>query len=33
MVHKLEDKNVLDCAAQGWERLAERHERNIDAED
>ena len=33
MVHKLEDKYALDCAAQSWERLADRRERDIDAED
>lgn len=33
MVHKLEDKYALDPAAQGWERLAERRERDIEAED
>jgi hypothetical protein len=31
MVHKLEDK-YLDCAAQSWERLADRSERDFDAE-
>jgi hypothetical protein len=33
MVHNLEDKYALDCAAQSWERLADRRERDIDAED
>jgi hypothetical protein len=33
MVHKLEDKYALDCAAQSWERLADRSERDFDAED
>jgi hypothetical protein len=33
MVHKLEDKYALDCAAQSWERLADRRERDIEAED
>ena len=33
MVHKLEDKYALDCAAQSWERLADRRERDIGAED
>ena len=33
MVDKLDDKYALDCAAQSWERLAERRERDIDAED
>ena len=33
VVHKLEDKYALDCAAQSWERLADRRERDIDAED
>jgi hypothetical protein len=33
MVHDLEDKYALDCAARGWERLADRSERDIDAED
>jgi hypothetical protein len=33
MVDKLEDKYALDCAAQSWERLAERREHDIDAED
>jgi len=33
IVHKLEDKYALDCAAQSWERLADRSERDIDAED
>ena len=33
MVHKLEDKYALDRAAQGWERLAERRERDIQPED
>ena len=33
MVHKLEDKYVLDCAAQSCERLADRRERDIEAED
>jgi hypothetical protein len=28
MVHKLEDKYALDCAAQSWERLADRSERD-----
>jgi hypothetical protein len=32
MVHKLEDKYALDRAAQSWERLAERRERDIEAE-
>jgi hypothetical protein len=30
MVHKLEDKCALDHAAQSWERLAERSERDIE---
>jgi len=30
MVHKLEDKYALDHAAQSWERLAERSERDIE---
>jgi hypothetical protein len=33
MVHKLEDKYALDHAAQSWERLAERRERDIEAKD
>ena len=33
MVDKLEDKYALDCAARGWERLAARRERDIEAED
>jgi hypothetical protein len=33
MVDKLEDKYALDCAAQSWERLAERREHDIGAED
>jgi hypothetical protein len=33
MVHKLEDRYALDRAAQSWERLAERRERDIEAED
>ena len=33
VVRKLEDKYVLNCAAQSWERLAERSERDIEAED
>jgi len=33
MVHRLEDKYALDCAAQSWERLADRYERDIAAED
>ena len=32
MVHKLEDKYALDCAAQSWDRLAERREGDIEAE-
>jgi len=33
MVHNLEDKYALDHAAQSWERLAARQERDIEAED
>ncbi len=33
MVHNLEDKYVLDRAAQIWERLAQRRERDIEVED
>lgn len=33
MVDKLEDKYALDCAAQSWERLAARQERDIEIED
>jgi len=33
MVHKLKDKYALDCAAQTWERLAQRRERDIEVED
>ena len=33
MVHKLEDKYALDSAAKSWERLADRRERDIEAED
>jgi hypothetical protein len=33
LVHRLEDKYALDCAAQSWERLADRYERDIAAED
>jgi hypothetical protein len=33
MVDKLDDKYALDCAAQSWERLAARSERDIDPED
>ena len=33
MVHRLEDKYALDCAAQSWERLADLRERDIGAED
>jgi hypothetical protein len=33
MVDRLDDKYALDCAAQSWERLAERRERDIDAKD
>jgi hypothetical protein len=32
-VHNLEDKHALDRAAQSWERLADRHERDVEAED
>ena len=32
VVHNLEDKYVLDCAAQSWERLAQQRERDIEAE-
>jgi hypothetical protein len=32
VVHKLEDKYALDCAAQSWERLADRSERDLDPE-
>jgi hypothetical protein len=31
MVHKLEDENALDHAAQSWERLADRRLRDIQA--
>jgi hypothetical protein len=33
VVHKLEDKYALYCAAQSWEGLADRRERDIEAED
>ena len=33
MVLKLEDKYALVCAAQSWERLADRRERKVEAED
>jgi hypothetical protein len=33
MVHKLDDKHALDCAAQSWERLADRSEHDIELED
>jgi hypothetical protein len=33
MVCKLEDKYALDHAAQSWERLADRRERDFEAED
>ena len=33
MVLKLEDKYALVCAAQSWERLADRREREVEAED
>ena len=33
MVHKLEDKCALDSAAHSWERLADRRERDIEAQD
>jgi hypothetical protein len=33
MVHNLEDKHVLNRAAQSWERLAEQQECDIEAED
>jgi hypothetical protein len=33
VVHNLEDKYALDRAAQIWERLAQRRERDIEAED
>jgi len=33
IVCKLEDKYALDHAAKSWERLADRHEREIGAED
>jgi hypothetical protein len=33
MVHSLEDKYALDCAAQSWERLADRRQRDTEAED
>jgi hypothetical protein len=33
MVHDLEDKYALDRASQSWERLADRHERDVEAED
>ena len=33
MVHNVEDKYALDCAAQSWERLAERSEHGIEAAD
>jgi hypothetical protein len=33
MLYKLEDKYALDRVAQSWERLAERRERDIEAED
>jgi len=33
MVRSLEDKYALDRAAQSWERLADRHERDVEAED
>jgi uncharacterized protein YjiS (DUF1127 family) len=32
MVHKLEDKYALACAAQSWERLADRRERDTEPE-
>jgi hypothetical protein len=32
MVQKLDDKYALNCAAQSWERLAERCESDIEAE-
>jgi len=32
MVHNLEDKYALDCAAQSWERLADRRERDTEPE-
>ena len=33
MVDKLDDKYALDCAAQSWDRLADRYERDIAVED
>ena len=33
MVQKLEDKYALDLAAQSWERLAARRERDVETED
>jgi hypothetical protein len=33
VVHNLEDKYALDRAAQIWERLAQRRERDFEAED
>ena len=33
MVHKLDDKYALDCAAQSWERLADRSEHELELED
>jgi hypothetical protein len=33
MVHKLDDKYALDCAAQSWERLADRSEHDLELED
>jgi len=32
LVHRLEDKYALDCAAQSWERLADRRERDTEPE-
>jgi hypothetical protein len=32
-IHKLEDKYALDCAAQSWDRLADRREGDIETED
>jgi hypothetical protein len=33
MIRNLDDKHALDCAAQSWERLADRSEHELELED
>ena len=33
MIRNLDDKHALDCAAQSWERLADRSENELELED